>query len=445
MDDRAADLWPILFYIVLPSLVAAASLACLKLSDETRTSIVLSLVGVGIGLGLAEAYLIVFHGPVSRIDLRLEAAEAWGYPDDDRAIIDVIEDLQSRGEVARPPFILNPALEENTAGEFRTLLGWDRELLPLAGVANVRTIACNEIGYWLDYISDQHGFRNPPGLWKSDAVDLVLLGDSFTFGNCVPEEHHFAGVLRQRYSSTLNLGYPAIGPITAYATLTEYAKPLRPRKVLWFFFEGNDVLNLRFETSFPQLLKYLDGEYSQDLLARQPEIDAEIIDLFARVRPSAHRGGRTSLGQKLTKLPLLREVRKTLNIASFAQANRPGKKSDGLEHAELLEEVLARAKSDIAGWGGELYVVYLPAWRRGRDVDNVDEYLARIHTTVTSIVQRLEIPFIDTTPVFMAHPDPTRLNGYPRGGGHYSKIGYQLVGRTVLEHLDSATGKVQAR
>lgn len=435
MEERAADLWPFIFYVIFPGLLSILFLGSLRLSPIKRNVLAISLTSIGVGLILAESYLIEFYGPSSRIDLRLEASKSWGYPADDRSIIEVIEDIEDEGLVAYPMFTLNEGIEENANGDWESILGDYQTLVPLGGLSNARTISCNEIGYWVDYISDKHGFRNPEDAWDSQMIELVLLGDSFTFGDCVPEEEHFSSMLRQKFLKTLNLGYPAAGPIATYATLIEYAKQLRPKVVLWFFFEGNDFLNLRFEKSFPALLKYLDGESMQNLRSRQHEIDQEIMSLISRLRPSAPRGGATTYLEKLKRVPYLREVRKTLNIASFAKANRPSNKSNGLEHKDLMEKVLSLAKQDVEGWGGKLYLVYLPAWRRGRDVDHVDNYIELVHETMVALVEKVDIPLIDTIPAFERHPEPDRLNGYPRGGGHYSKIGYHIVGKTVLEYL----------
>ena len=64
-----------------------------------------------------------------------------------------------------------------------------------------------------------------------------------------------------------------LGPLIELAGLKEDAEPLRPRTVLWFYWEGNDLLNLESERRSTHLMNYMDPEYSQGLMARQPEID----------------------------------------------------------------------------------------------------------------------------------------------------------------------------
>jgi hypothetical protein len=58
------------------------------------------------------------------------------------------------------------------------------------------------------------------------------------------------------------------------ATLKEYAESLRPKVVLWFYFEGNDLKDLSNERRSPLLSRYLEpNEFSQRLSSRQDEID----------------------------------------------------------------------------------------------------------------------------------------------------------------------------
>ena len=42
-------------------------------------------------------------------------------------------------------------------------------------------------------------------------------------------------------NSAINLGISGNGPLLEYAALVEYGKTLTPAKVLWIYFEGNDL------------------------------------------------------------------------------------------------------------------------------------------------------------------------------------------------------------
>jgi hypothetical protein len=156
------------------------------------------------------------------------------------------------------------------------------EVIPLGGVANKVTVLCNESGGWITYTSDEHGFNNPTGIWQSGQIDIAALGDSFTQGYCVPREKSFVGLIRQAYPATLNLGMAANGPIYMLATLQEYLPRFKPKVVLWFYFEGNDLVELQIEKKSGLLMGYLRNGLTQGLVARQKDIDQALTNYIER-------------------------------------------------------------------------------------------------------------------------------------------------------------------
>jgi hypothetical protein len=100
--------------------------------------------------------------------------------------------------------------------------------------------------YQIDVQYDSNGFRNDHDI---EQAPLVVIGDSFIEGVLVPQ----ADLVSSRLSRLLgtevaNLGQSGYGPQQELATLRRYAVGLRPRVVLWFFFEGNDLLDVpRYE------------------------------------------------------------------------------------------------------------------------------------------------------------------------------------------------------
>src|SRR5262249_23013464 len=127
-------------------------------------------------------------------------------------------------------------------------------------------------------VSDEHGFNNPKGLWDKGPMDIVTLGDSYTQGFCVQPEKHFVTAIRKRYPKTLNLGIEGNGPLLMLAAIKEYAQALRPKLVLWFYYEGNDLTDLQLEKDSQLLRSYLTPGFRQGLLQRQAEIDQALSD-----------------------------------------------------------------------------------------------------------------------------------------------------------------------
>ena len=116
-------------------------------------------------------------------------------------------------------------------------------------------------------------FINSKGIWQSEHIDIAAVGNSLTLGYRVPSGKNFVVLIRRRYPATLNLGMPGKGPLQVLATLKEYALPLKPKLVLWFYSEGNSLPELQYEKQSRILMRYLGGDFTQGLLARQSDID----------------------------------------------------------------------------------------------------------------------------------------------------------------------------
>lgn len=97
--------------------------------------------------------------------------------------------------------------------------------------------------YPLDVRYDRRGFRNARDL---DTAAIVLVGDSFLEAGLIPESDSLSSRLRDRLGVPVaNLGLSGYGPQQALAAIRRYGLALRPRLVIWFFFEGNDLLDVR--------------------------------------------------------------------------------------------------------------------------------------------------------------------------------------------------------
>ena len=56
------------------------------------------------------------------------------------------------------------------------------KVVPLGGISRASILFCNRDGGYLTYQSDEHGFRNPTGLYDSDPLQVAIVGDSFAAG-----------------------------------------------------------------------------------------------------------------------------------------------------------------------------------------------------------------------------------------------------------------------
>jgi PAS domain S-box-containing protein len=443
-------------YFALPGLVAISLFACLALRKSYRINVALCCCSVAFTMYTAEAVMTVWFRLPSVIadqnrQTRIEAARALGIKFDRRTRAEFIHDLRSQGIDAVPSVSPQVLLKEQKDGTRKSVIDINgAEVLPLASIANKLTVVCNESGEFLTYRSDQHGFHNPRDIWRS-SVDIVAVGDSFTQGHCVPSDSNFVSLIRHRYPQTLNLGIEGNGSLVMLATLKEYAESVRPKIVLWFYFEGNDLKDLGDERQNALLSRYLTGsDFTQDLLNRQTEIDRALADYVATVAAKSWFSVKLEeISDTITKMGFLgtvknivkiNEVRQRLRLvhgtieedspftepATPTRADRP--------QVALLYEILLQAKNLVSSWGGDLYFVYLPAVKRYVPEEKVNAG----RPAVLETAKKAGIPVIDIHPAFMAQKDPRslftlRLSSYV----HYNDEGHRLVAEEVLQAISS--------
>jgi hypothetical protein len=373
---------------------AMIAFGALRLSVSTRLNLALVLLSTAIAVYGAEALI----GHVLLSSSRFSMEDWLNFPSDrssDAAVrrikegrsarasfdtrtrLEVVHDLRSRGIHAFPD-VFSAALFQSTAkGVIRSIFTTaQEEFLPLAGLSNVTTVFCNESGEYIIYQSDEHGFRNPPGLWQSRPIHIVAVGDSFTHGACVPMDDSFVSRIRSHFPATINLGINGDGPLAMLATLREYGTWLRPKIVLWFFYEGNDARDLDGREKYSPLLRnYLDPSFSQGLIHRQAEINERLTLYLDRVMQSQE----ASLSvERFLKLHHLRQSLESVLDRPAGRDGLPGELIEFLkanaapatkEDLELFRTILTEAQASAEAWGGQIYFIYLPAWQRYRIPD----------------------------------------------------------------------------
>ena len=276
----------------VPASVAALLFASFWCSPLVRGNVALALLSTCISLYALELVLVFYEPPTfgveralwfppkTKKDLReiVGVAKQFGVDFDTRSKLEIIADLGRRGTMAVPSIVPAGLLNQpagSTVNSQITING--TEVLPLSGISRSVTVSCNESGKYLIYESDRYGFHNPREIWKTGYFDIAAVGDSYTQGYCVPSDKNFVNLIRQHHAATLNLGMAGNGPLIELATIKEYARFVKPRIVLWFFWEGNDLLDLKTERHSSLLMKYLNPDFHQDLFYRQTDIDAALL------------------------------------------------------------------------------------------------------------------------------------------------------------------------
>jgi len=448
-------------YLFTPIGIASVLFASLRFKPSYKINIALLALSVAISLLGIELFLKLSDSALSipkptMLNLMeystdkqrgaVELTKKFGVEIDVRTPDEVIASLKKEGIDAVPLVVASQGFIEGPNQTIKSVYQIQgKEVIPLGGIAERVTLMCNENGQWVSYKSDKHGFNNPSEVWQSGTVEVAILGDSYAQGFCVPTNRNFSALIRQRHPATLNLAVGGAGPMIELATWKEYVQPLQPKIVLWFYYEGNDLLDLQHERKNTLLTRYLNDNFSQNLGVWQKEIDHAILDDIPRQRArdasvratrlANRQASSTSRLEEFSQLFKLGNLRTRLSILNSATITEV-KNQEDLEgpNLDIFRDILAQVKNSSGTWGGKMYFVYLPDWPRysNNDVGPV----AKQRNSVLGIVKSLGIPVIDLHPVFQAQSDPLAMFPF-REPGHYTEKGHSLVGEEVLRTISS--------
>lgn len=386
-------------------------------------AVVLPLFALEAALYLHHEFVLVPRTTPPKLDPRSKSA--------------VVDDLKRAGADAWPHITAQALFDDRTCAA--------PQAPPLVGAGKARTVLCNENGPWIDYAADRFGFRNPDEVWDAPA-DVVLVGDSFTQGWCVPDGDELGARLRETGRNVRNVGLGGAGPLVELAVLGEYGLLDAPKTVLWLYFEGNDLKDLTLESRCPALTARLsDGPFGQAAarLADPGRDRAELAALLDAKRPQGDKAQpqetQTQIGAK-PKAGFLRNAA-GLNYLRWYIREALKPRQAALEPAggplpPLLAQVFVRARSLTEAAGGRFVVVYLP--RRARLISGADDLGANNRGEVLAMLKDTGVETLDFTPVALASGDPLALFP-PAGRQHYGPKGYALLARTIAQFLDKPT------
>jgi hypothetical protein len=412
----------VLQYFVAPALVGGLAAVALFVKPSVRAAIARCFGAGAVALLVVEALLLREHGwytPATHHP-RPPGVAAW----DDRSPLTVDLDLRSQG-VTTYPFVERQRLEL----AYRTASA-PGGVYPLAGVANVLTVYCNELGTFANFVSDRHGFNNPANVWDHP-VDVALIGDSFAMGACVDTTETPAAQIR-RVRPAISLGMNGNGPLSELAILREYAAQLAPRHVVWLYFPGNDFLDFDSERTGGFLNQYRSPGFRQSLISRQAEVDdmlRQFLDNEVKTDSARLRNAWRINAQQFLTLRRVRERLFPLLLADEARVALPC----AADRLEQFTDLIEQARAEVEHWGGQFYFLYLPMW-----LTPVQACQPPRDALIASL-ERQGIAVIDVQALFDAEPDQRRLRPPEPGkvpGRHLTPAGYALVARAILDRLN---------
>ena len=371
-------------------------------------------ISIMVSLYLFETYLNLFEKKLSFRKIQNEYLIKTGKKYDIRSKWEIYNDLRKNDK--------NISIN---ISPIRHLNKKNIKIFPLSGISNIETIHCNENGYYSIYKSDRYGFNNPDKEWDSDIIEYLLVGDSFAHGACVNRPNDIASVLRNLSNkSVLNLGYTANGPLIQYATLKEYLSS-KIKKIVWIYYAGNDLSDLKIEHKNFILRKYLnDDNFFQDLKSKQNDID-KINNKTLKNQANSYLNNLKKDSQ--IKYKILKFIR--LNKTKDKVRKIFSKKEYQVVKDDVFFEILKKAKQLAKNNNSKFYFVYLPDFNRYQD----ENYSFEEEEKITQLVKKLDIPMINIHELLFKNKD--QLEFYPfRIYRHYTVEGYEEVSRTIYNY-----------
>ena len=226
-----------------------------------KYNFIVLLFSILLSLYLCEGYLS-FLKYKNSLESRVKIYEkVTGKKYDTRSLLEVYTSEKKNKEIAlrySPKILLERRDDE---------IG-NMNLFPLSGISNIKTIFCNEEGFYSSYVSDRYGFNNPDEVWNQDEIDTIIIGDSFVHGMCVNRPDDIPSVIRNlTKKNIISLGYRGNGPLIEYATLREYLnKPVK--NIIWVYYE-NDLIDLHNELKNEILRNYIENSHKDIFESKQ--------------------------------------------------------------------------------------------------------------------------------------------------------------------------------
>ena len=402
-------------------------------------------------LYLAEFYVTLFMpslvNPYNDLDhLRYMKAKDSGVNYDKRTYYQTFFEEKNKGKKLSPRFQFTSAYwspkiygEGNPIQEFLRLKIENKNIIPLKGPINRKTLSCNETGSRKIINNDKYGFKNSHSVYEKK-IRIMLLGSSFVHGSCHDENYDIAGSLRNELKiNAANYGISGGGPLLSLAALKEYGPEIKPEYVVYFYTEGSDMQGLKNEKE-TFLLKYLN-DFKQDL-AENNDKAQEFLDEYEKI---AYKFFENKFGSqpskyeekvdmnKNNKVEMVKDFFELQKLKNIFSTKTFYFNNDNTIEEDLFLKVLNKMTLVSNQWNGNLVLVYLPDWNRFNSKYSLVGYFHK--KKIEKILKKTNVIYIDMVKEFEKSQNP--INYYPFGiRGHYTKDGYRLIADTIFEMVN---------
>ena len=302
------------------------------------------------------------------------------------------------------------------------------EIFPIGTISNKKILACNENGYYSHYISDRYGFNNPDQNWDKKKIDYLILGDSYMEGDCVYYKDTLMGNLKNLNieKNIISLGRGGTGTLFQYAALKEYSKNKNVINVLLFYYEGNDLGNIKNEMNFKVLTNYLKDDYSQNLIHKQKLVNKIILSKVKEL--DIYGKSNQFYIEEISRFIKLAGIRDTIRY--FINFFRNKHKNDIKQFSYILGEINKFCINNNMN----LNIIYIPSYARYRgNIEKHEDFLK--YNEVKDLIKNKNINFLDFAKHLRKQIQP--LENWPfKNHGHLNEKGYRELSKFVYNSLN---------
>lgn len=343
------------------------------------------------------AYFIIFVITAYFFEIRI-------FHTNSKNIIDLKEEISSKNGLifdsrSRERYLKDRRIEEkNIFPSIRfknlNLELKEKSIYPLSGVSMTQTILCNENGNFIEFFSDRFGYNNNDEVWDLKEIDFILIGDSFVLGNCVNREKNLLSNLEKLTNKRgLNLGYENSGPLMQYATIREFKEIIvkkKINKIIWLFYDFNDLRDLEIEMKTRILNQYLENKnFSQNLINKQSVKDSILkkiinnkLSVISSLNKNLDRNDKAIKIQNFKEILILKNLRSKINVKYLLPKNKISFDKNDQKNINKIFNNIKEIEKDL---GVDLILFYLPThtWKsndeiiqiiKNKKIDVVDLY-----------------------------------------------------------------------
>jgi hypothetical protein len=302
------------------------------------------------------------------------------------------------------------------------------DLVKLLGISTHRR-------YAVDLSFDSRGFRNDREI---DRAPVVVTGDSFIEGVLVPSPKLVTNKLRDLLGvEVANLGQSGYGPQQELWVLRRFGVALKPKVVVWFFFEGNDLLDVERYEHFIKERDRIEAE--RNSFYQRSFLRNTLFTLAGYTAPGVSQDG-VEAHRRSCRFQTKSGEESTFYLAYAATPLT----EDERESLGKARDVLLQAQQLTAANDAQLVFVYIPT--TFRVYNNLckfpDDGYAR-SWQLSDLPQEMEkwckekgIPYLNLTTALKEAASRGELV-YLLDDGHWSERGHQVTAETVARFIKS--------